>query len=94
METNKPRNISELLRMDSYADMTDEEINLVIEYRANQAAFSAEMEQKRLENERATDAMIKAAEEQRDHAKIVLEALIANAPQFKSAEGVNVYDPN
>lgn len=38
----EPRNINELLQLDTYQEMTDEEIETIIEYRANQKFHSME----------------------------------------------------
>lgn len=45
VEPASPRWIYDLLRMDSYADMTDEEINMVVAWREDRAREQAEIEQ-------------------------------------------------
>lgn len=58
-ESNTPRSLDELLKMDTYQDMSDDEIRLVIAYKEYTAMRNAESD-KNLEVERARSEAMKS----------------------------------
>lgn len=86
METNEPRRLSELLELDSYQGMTDEEISMVIAWKEERATTQAQTAARLKATAEAGAAMAEQAVRQREHAQGVLDALVANPPKFFELE--------
>lgn len=97
-ETTEPRQLSELLLLD-YSDMTEEEINIVIEWRAQIKARDS-IYQERLEQDAAMYAVLlakldeKASEARAAHDELALQAaarldaaLEASTARWRAIEG-------
>lgn len=84
-EPKQSRWIYDLLRMDSYADMTDEEIEAVVAWREDRAREQAEIEQLEKLSESIT-------EERKAAAKAAAEAAKSNLDLIVSLIGAN-YTP-
>lgn len=80
------RSIDELLRMDSYQDMTDEEINTVIMYRAALAATSVEAVERQRILENGLRDIQQQAQEAAQMARNAFNAACSIAPEFKRIE--------
>nr|DAU86387.1 MAG TPA: hypothetical protein [Bacteriophage sp.] len=84
---NEARPIEELAKLDSYQGMTDEEIELLTDYKLrialNDAAFKESMKQQQA----ATQAKIDAYAAEAEHAKKRLDALIAAPLNLTVMEG-------
>lgn len=77
--TTEPRDLDALLKLGTYQDMSDEEIEIVIEWRCQEYARTAEFKaQVNAELERG-ELYAQMYDEQAKYANSVLDALVAKA---------------
>lgn len=75
----EPRSLDVLLKCKSYQGMTDEEITMLIEYREQMAALSAENEKKAEAVREQTEAMCSYWQQRADAARADYKAALAAA---------------
>lgn len=89
-DSNECRPIEELIKLDSFQGMTDEEITLLMNYRAaiaaKDAVFSAEMDIQRERMEAQAEAFRSSAQ----HADELLSSLVNTALPLENVEVVNI----
>lgn len=77
--TTNPRDINVLLGLGTYQGMTDEEIDLIINYKANLLYESTEATQKRANIENATSTMITDNHAAAQQAVSMIESMLDRA---------------
>ena len=77
--TTEPRDLDALLKLDTYQGMSDEEIEIVIEWRCQEYARTAEFKQNVNTSLERTALLAESYRERAEHAKTVLDALVAKA---------------
>lgn len=75
--TKKKRSIDDLLKIDSYAKMTDEEIGRVIEYKAEIKARDAAYEARLAAVKKAGENMLAETTRQYEEAKTIQDKLLS-----------------
>lgn len=80
----KTRTIDELIRLGTYQDMTDEEINRLIEYKAKVAADRADSEARAREAEAQLKAMQEESAKTREQAEEAFKRACSLNPGFAS----------
>lgn len=80
----KPRSIDELSRLDTFQGMTDEEIKLLMDYRAKVAAERADAEARQREHAETLKTLQNEAEKTREQAQAAFENACSLNPGFKS----------
>lgn len=82
-ENVQPREIATLLALDTYQDMTDDEIGLVIEWHVNDAVQKA-MSSETMEGRRAANAeIVSIAQSNADALVEMVQAIAAYVPELE-----------
>lgn len=77
------RSLNELLKLDSYQDMTDEEINLVLSYMTEQAAIRTAVQLRGEAIEQQHIERVQRYEDARKAADAAFDEVMATMPAFK-----------
>lgn len=80
------RDVDELLKLDSYQDMSDEEISLLIDYKERIARMQATASALNDDNDKAVQAFKAATDDARAAAQAAFKTAVEYTPDFK---GVN-----
>lgn len=83
-ETPKPRSIDELSKLGTYQDMTDDEIQILMDYNARIAAERADGEARRREAAAQLKSMQTESAKFHDAAMASFERACAASPAFES----------
>lgn len=77
------RDLNELLKMDSYQDMSDEEVNAVLAYMTEQAAIRTAVQLRGEAIEQQHIERVRRYEDARKAADAAFNEVMATAPVFK-----------
>lgn len=78
------RSVDELLKLDTYQGMTDEEITSIIDFKCKCAADTARVEADHTALEDTLTGMRECANRSRAHSKAMFDAAIASTPIFRT----------
>lgn len=88
METIQPRPIEDLLKLDSFQGMSDEEISLVVSYTAEVAAQDAVIAAERARQNEQEEAIIEVYRQSAENSYKLLQDLVTAPLSLKVVTGI------
>lgn len=87
-ENVQPREIATLLALDTYQDMTDDEIELVIEWKVNDAVQKALGSAELAARQAATAELVSITQQNADTLVSMVQAIAAYVPELEVIDNV------
>lgn len=87
-ENVQPREIATLLALDTYQDMTDDEIELVIGWKVDDAVRAALASEELADKRTATAEMVSITQQNADRLASMVQAIAAYVPELEVMESV------
>lgn len=82
-ENVQPREIATLLALDTYQDMTDDEIELVIGWKVDDAVQRALASEELADKKAATEEMVSITRQNADNLASMVQAIAAYVPELE-----------
>ena len=91
---NSPRNLSDLLDLGTYQGMTDEEVEMVLDYKIGQALSESEYVERQRVNSENLSALLANGQETADRIADMIESMQGATPKIATYDAPKIFVPN